>query len=295
MHKEREVLEDASFAYGFLLQGTDPALDGRKIFKVFKTSCGKNPVWRLAQWWTPFDLVDSSLNEYSDGSYSISSQSRFIKANPGAKELRLNLDSNIEYENKIPGGIRTAPSQGWSHALIEQDFSHPSVFSSLKKLIASIGFTIDEVKTFHLDQQRKDLHAAQLLWYITIREDNGGNIESGLGGNYIWLGLPLYDSRFPYEGESLFFDIGNSGSTKKLIYSTDSRLYLPTNIVFGQTYHFSLDILPIMRKAVSAAIEKGIFDKQSHLIVNYMNFGWELPGNHQVRSIIHDISIKEVL
>lgn len=287
--KTIELLSDPSFANGFLLQGVDASGDNRGIKRVYKRD-GKEPTWRLAQWWTPFDLASSDMMSCPDG-YEISNKSRTVFAKPGQKMLELDLDSNSEYEARFPLGVRQNVSEGWAHSLIEQDFAEPVLVQNLKSLFASLSFSITALKAFHLKEYNPNLHAAQFLWYITIKERTSGK-DNGLGGNYIWFGIPLFDNRTPFEAASSFYDIGNSGSTKKLIYSIDSRLYLPESLEIGKEYSFSFDVLPLMKKAIIEADEKGIFAPNAELLVNYMNFGWELPGNFAVKSYIKGISIK---
>jgi hypothetical protein len=284
---EKELLKDPSFQGGFALLGINPAKDGRKIFRVF----GKNPAWQLAEWWTPYPFKDAPLIETQHG-YEMANESRRVAVDTAQGRLTMELDSEKEYA-KLYQGVRHDSSQGWSHLLIEQDFEKPAKLSELKGLVASLAFQIDECQLFREKEYSPDRHAAQFLWYITLRE-GPRQAETGPNGNYIWFGLPLFDNRFEHEEESAFYDLGNEGSTKKLIYGMASKKYLKDKIELGKEVRFSIDLLPDLKKAVAYAIGHGIFASADNLYVNYMNLGWELPGNFRVASTLRGLSLRRI-
>ena len=285
---EKELLSDPSFRNGFALLGINPAKDDRKVFRLF----GNNPAWYLAEWWTPFPFKDAPLIRHENG-YEMENESRRVAVDTADGALTMELNSEKEYA-QLYHGVRTRVDQGWSHLLIEQNFKEPLLVSSLKGLQARIQFRVNQCTMFRSGEFNPQMHAAQLLWYITIREKPLKG-DSGLGGNYIWFGLPLFDNRFPFEEPSAFYDIGNEGSTKKLIYGLGSKTYLPEAVVLGRDYSISVDILPEVKKAIAFAREHGIFQSDGDLFVNYMNLGWELPGNFAVSSLIKGLSIKGAL
>lgn len=284
---EQELLKDPSFKGGFALLGINPAKDGRKIFRVF----GKDPAWNLAEWWTPYPFKDAPLISKENG-YEMANESRRVAVDFCQGSLTMELDSEKEYA-KLYHGVRREVSQGWSHLLIEQDFDKPAKLSELKGLVASLAFKVDECRLFRKDEYSPDRHAAQFLWYITVREGSHQG-EGGPDGNYIWFGLPLFDNRFDHEEESAFYDLGNEGSTKKLIYGMASQKYLKDKVILGKEFAFSIDLLPELKKAVAYAIEHGIFVSADNLYVNYMNLGWELPGNFRVASMLRGLSLRRI-
>jgi hypothetical protein len=284
-----ELLTDKNFKNGFYLENPDAGTHDRNVDKNLCFGSTKEaPCWYMAQWWTPFNFKKAPIKK--DGAvYSIQNESRFYSLDTSNGDFVMGLDSNLEYET-LYHGVRKSSSTPWSHFLIEQDFKAPQLVTKLTSLIAHVEFSIDELKLFHKEEFDPSIHAAQLLWYLTINEK--GSTYSPIGKNFIWFGLPLFDSRCDHQDFSAFLDVGNPGSTNRLIYNLDSRLYLPNKIEIGQQQIVNIDVLPLINKAIDYAIQNGIFASKDNLYVNYMNFGWELPGSYKVRSTIKGLSLE---
>lgn len=286
---KRELLTDNHFERGFFLENPDASTHDRRVDKELHFArSGVKPCWYMAQWWTPFNFKDSPIRKTGDN-YVIENPSRRYTINPKTGAFEMALDSALEYE-ALYHDVRHSPATPWSHFLIEQDFAQPADAASIVHLWASLSFTITKVVSVHPETFDPQIHAAQLLWYLTINEK--ADAYSPTSGNFIWFGLPLYDNRTSVTPFGAFLDVGNPGSTNRLIYNLSSSDYFPLGVEIGKTYHLRFDVWPEMIKAILYAREHGVFSKDSRLFVNYMNFGWELPGACQIDSFVNSLSLE---
>ena len=294
----KDLLTDECFKSGFFLQGPNPVTDQRKVFSYLdyggEAIKVNDVLWIMSQWWTPYDIKDASFSKKADGVYEYFNQSRRCLIDTKEGRFRFVLDSSAEYKQRL-GGPRNDPSTPWSHFLLEQDFVQSVRIRDLSALFASVKVRINDVKNLDGDSFDPNKHTAQFIWYLTIREGNGKSKE-GLGGNFIWFGIPIYDYRYPSIPKHIQYDGDFAGSTKALIYCLNSKDYLSdAPLKPGKEYDISLDILPAIKRAVKYAVKNKIFTTSRNLVVNYMNIGWELPGSFAVDSEISNIRLKGVL
>ena len=59
------------------------------------------------------------------------------------------------------------------------------------------------------------------------------------------------------------------------------------------TYEFTYDALPKVKEAIEEAQKLGALKnvKAENLTINYMNFGWEVPGTFNVSATVEEIDI----
>jgi hypothetical protein len=295
--KTIELLTDTHFKTGFHVLGINPTINHRKIYKyldyngeAYRTNW---PVWQMAQWWTPFDLSESTFKKSGDR-FIYDTPSRHIEVNPKTGYLKMDLFGSKEY----PLGPRKSGSEPWSHLLIEQDFNESVSLDFLKSLTLKFSFQIESVQDENQGLFNPNLHAAQFLWYFVIH-DTGIEGSKGYGNfkEFFWFGIPLFDSRYPFIEESMHVDQGGIGTTGRLIYSMSNRNYLKEPIQFGKPYDIEIDILPFVLKAKQYALDHGYLKRhdQANYQIGYMNLGWELPGRYDVKSHIQGISALAVL
>lgn len=296
MSNRSEIIIDPKFRSGFFLQGPDPVKDQRINFTYLdyekKAILPSRKVWILSQWWTPYDFKNASFQE-DENTFRYYNESRELIIDRDNGELTMSLDSYKEYKTRI-GHSREKTSDPWSHFLLEQDFYHPLSFRKLQAFLARLDFSIDAVEAEDEAHYDPTIHAAQFLWYLTIGEMKGTEEENPLEDKYIWLGIPIYDNRYPMVKGSQNIDEGFSGATNTLIYTIGSDIYLKEPIQFGKDYSIDIDLLPYIKKSVRYAIKKGIFTSEKKLYVNYMNIGWELPGSFRVKSRIRNLHLEAI-
>ena len=296
MFFSKELITDPKFKSGFFLQGVSSVSDQRTSYTYLnydgKAIAATEKIWIMSQWWTPFDFKNA-IYKFDNDKHIYENESRKCVIDTYKGEIEFSFDSSIEYD-KLYGKVRDK-SKPWSHFLIEQDFLSSVRFDRIRNLIAKLNFSIDNVEQVKPEEQRDDAHAAQFLWYITIKEGKEDQKET-LGGRYIWFGIPLYDNRYKKIKGSVMFDKGFDGATNALIYTMPSELYLKDEpIKFGKEYEINIDIFPYIKKAIKLALEEGIFTSESDLVINYMNIGWELPGSFKVKSKISNLHLEAIV
>lgn len=289
--KKVDLVSDPTFKSGFYLKSPDTsAVSIERHFDYQGTASSAKRTWDMAQWWTPFDFKDASEVLAKTNTYRYENQSRFFEVNPTNGALSFGLNSWKEYQEKF-GGSRSATSQNWSHFLLEQSFETSVALNTLASLNVRLDFAINSVEQFDLEHYNSNLHAAQFLWYFVVRnvvpEDSDPNLV-GQNGDFLWFGVPLYDNRNDYLPVYHNYDGGFAGATNKLIYSMDNREYLPVSaghpLEFQKTYAIDYDILPAIKDAFVNGKQAGALPncQFQNMRVDYMNFGWELPGSFAV-------------
>lgn len=300
MSYRSEIIIDPKFKSGFFLQGPNPVTDQRINFTYLdydgKAIVPSRKVWIMTQWWTPFPFSDSKFED-TEMYYRYSNESRSCKINKEDGEITIYLNSYLEYEKRL-GHSRDKAIQPWSHFLFEQDFYHPLSFRKLQAFIARLDFCIDKVNQLDEAHYNPEIHAAQLLWYLTIKEvkkNTAVDDSNPLKDNYIWIGIPIFDNRYKTIKGSQVIDKGFSGATNSLIYTISSSAYLKEEpIQLGKYYSIDVDLLPYIKKSVRYAIRQGIFSSERNLFVNYMNIGWEVPGSFEVESRLKNIHLEAI-
>lgn len=296
-YRKVQLFDNSKFDSGFNL--LTPSTDnGRTVARYIDYQGTASPTrkdaWYMAQWWTPYDFKDAPETKVGD-EYVYQNESRVLKVNPQTGHMEMGLNSWTEYQKKL-GGSRSSSSQGWSHFLIEQSFTNRTKIAQADKIIVSLDFQINEVTQYDLTHYNANMHAAQFLWYFTIQnlyDQSLPSSENGTYGDYLWFGIPIYDSRYSYVAPYANVDSGTTGSTNKLIYAMDNRTYLPNYpLVMGQQYHIEFDVLPYVKDAFVYGVLNGALKNAQfgNMEFNYMNLGWELPGSFAINSEIQNIS-----
>lgn len=286
------LLSDTSFANGFRL--LEPRDDGKRIeAKIldYDGAAKGDYKWEMSQWASPFNFKDADFSITDNGTYLYKNINRSVEVDTKNNAITLNLDSYAEYMERY-GHSRTG-SENWSHLLLEQNFENPANIAAIKYAYAHLEFTINKSEN---KDPTQPIPCAQLTWYFTITDVRNGDsrYQSGNDDNdYMWFGLSIYDSRYPYLSESSHVDTGFNGATNRLIYGMDSRNYLPENLVIGKEYVIDINILPFIKNAYLFGIQNGALQDSNlgDLCINYMNIGWELPGSYDVSLTLKNMSV----
>lgn len=286
------LISDANFSNGFRL--LEPRDDGKRVEAKILNYDGAatgDYKWEMSQWASPFNFKDANYSVTDKDTYLYKNVNRSVEVDTKNNAITLNLDSYAEYMERY-GQSRTG-SENWSHLLLEQNFENPANISLIKYAVAHLEFIINKSENKDLSQP---IPCAQLTWYFTITDVRNGDsrYQSGNDDNdYMWFGLSIYDSRYPYLSESSHVDAGFNGATNRLIYGMDSRNYLPENLEIGKEYVIDIDILPFIKRAYLFGIQNGALENSnlSDLVINYMNIGWELPGSYDVSLTLKNMSV----
>ena len=135
------------------------------------------------------------------------------------------------------------------------------------------------------------LHAAQFQLFFIVKE-----VAPGGSGDFLWFGVPFFDSRQEYPAPHRARDGGKDDATGKFIYTIDGRGVLSKPLGQGERVAIRKDLLPSIRNALAYAVEHGFLergDPERYAVVN-MNLGWEMPGAYDAAVEIRGLAITAV-
>jgi len=279
------LFADMPFRRGFLLSYADPAM-GRKVEAVLKSGPSEaEPVWRLCQWATKYSLADVPCTRSRDGDITWENAGKKVVVGVGG-DLVLDIRGKAEYGEHV----RQA-GESWPHLLIEQDATSIHRLSDL----ASVDLAIDlRLLSFedHMpaDQFDPGLHAAQFQLFFIVRNVNPDSPDHN---NYIWFGVPFFDSRHDIPPAYMAPDVGKDDATGKFIYTLDGREVNTTPMKKRQWTRVGKDLLPYIRQGLTAAAERGYLkspNPEDFAVVN-MNLGWEIPGAYNAAVQLKNLKI----
>lgn len=278
---------DEDYQSGFDVYTTEEG-NGTVCGALKKDEGGTAPVWTIAQW----NSVNNIVNGYRiirDDLYLWGDNSKQVFIRPESNTLGLLLNASAEYS-----ADRTA-NQPWPCLLLNQefDFEHHIKVNELASLFMNINFRITKMENHMNGSVNPSLHAAQLLWYITVQNRN---VNSPDFGKYVWFGLQLYDSRYTFSPFYANEDGGKDVNTGMFIYLPEATDFLEKEAVVGSSVSVEYNALSRIKQAFSLAQSRGYLTNTvfEDLYIGGMNVGWELPGTYDVCVEIDDINLYPV-
>ena len=305
LRREDSLLSDSSFKNGFGLfspETTTAHVEDRLIdyngeaeTDFYNPEADHSYYWTMCQWWTPYNFVNATYSKNGE-THIYENEARRLEVNPGEGSLHMELNADMEYEEKF-GGPRD-PAASWSHFLIQQNFPSELVKSpsTFEDLYVEMDVTIEE-STYLGEGQPLGAECAQLLFYFCLfnRVPADSNPEEvGVNGTGMWFGVPIYDSRYDYVDRYIGGDTGFVGSTNRMIYSIPSQSYMGRGPVeMNRTYKIRIDVLDLLKEAFIYGVKNDYLPNclWNNLYLTYMNFGWELPGQYKVSSTLSNLDI----
>ena len=305
LRREDSLLSDSSFKNGFGLfspETTTAHVEDRLIdyngeaeTDFYNPEADHSYYWTMCQWWTPYNFVNATYSKNGD-THIYENESRRLEVNPNEGSLHMELNADMEYEEKF-GGPRD-PAASWSHFLIQQNFPSELVKSpsTFEDLYVEMDVTIEE-STYLGEGQPLGAECAQLLFYFCLfnRVPADSNPEEvGMNGTGMWFGVPIYDSRYDYVDRYIGGDTGFVGSTNRMIYSIPNQSYMGRGPVeMNHTYKIRIDVLDLLKEAFIYGVKNDYLPNclWNNLYLTYMNFGWELPGQYKVSSTLSNLDI----
>lgn len=283
--KEIQIIRDPDFQWGFEINATPT---GKKVVERDVKTTAVEPVWAIAQWRSRYSLADAKL-EQSGQCQSLADTAKWVRfacAEEGMVRLALGMDTRKEYL----GGYRKK-GEPWPHLLVEQPFEHQPRLDTLKSLRFTLDAHLTQAERFEEAGYNPALHAAQCLAYFVLQNRNR---ESEGFGDFLWLGVQIYDDRLKNEAKIIEGDVGHN----KLIFHPARNHYTDADYTPGDWWHFESDMLPLAIEALHAAWERS-FLEDSQNICDYaiigMNLGWEVPGIHKVEVEIKGLGLYAVV
>ena len=297
--EEISFLADRKYENGFGIMGMDTTL-GRENLGYFDYGASVNAqsdsVWQIGQWAGKSNFAtEYTETETEDGGWDYVAGGKHLRVNPQTGVLTLGVDASQEYDHPRLSG------ENWVHNLLEQNFAEPQNVEDCKHIYVKMKFRVDFCeKQMTNEEFNPNLHRAQLLWYITFQnlpedtvyDEETGEWSEGRRGDYLWFGVPLYDSNLLKQEESCSFDNG----TGQYIYGLDNSWYLNVPIEMGETCEFSFDILPYVKRGMEIIQSRGglVNVQYENLYVNYMNMGFEVHGTFNIQATFDYLDITYV-
>ncbi len=289
-----EIIQDFFFKRGFALTPLDPAIvqQGGGFNKTYVDTLdfggdGSHPVWRLAQWYSKYDLADTPLTEEHDGGLAYINEGKKIILFPD-HSLWLEVDAGMEYDSARVNG------QPWPHLLIAQDFHDisPNV-GETDRLEFTMKIKIEKCENkMAPGTYDPAIHTAQSPFYFILVNDNKKSEDYG---QRIWFGLPSYDYRYLIlrDHEVVIWDIG----TGMYIYDVpEAKIWGNVSLHDGRWHKTKINLKPLILRALEAMREKGLFRNTvpGDLKITGMNFGWEVPGTFNAALRVMGISLLSI-
>lgn len=284
----RELIADPHFQGGFALLKPAPGKVVPAGELRWDGARPGPPVWRLAQWNSRFTLEGVPAEALPSGAIRFGNEAKFVIVAPPEKpeaDLILGVHGSVEY-----GGTARKKGQPWPHLLVSQRFKNPPAVSDLSVARFRVSARLLESRLHRTPEYTKRLHAAQFLMFLNIQNLNR---KSAGYGDFLYLGIPLYDSRYPVPRRFTAPD-----QAGKFIYTPGGAAYTDKRMADGEWVSIDKDVLPIIRAGLEEAWRRG-FLKASRDLADYrisaMNMGWEVPGILDVSAQVRDLSLRVVV
>lgn len=289
-----EMLEDNFFLQGLNLrrlhsQDKQTPMIIRRL-DLMGTAQKEDSVWTIAQWDCRNNFVEATERQEGDN-YIYEDESKKVIVNNKEPSVYLECNASLEYDAPRQQG------QTWPHLLLSQDFQKRYWIKDYSNIYVQMIIEFEKFEDKMLPEDfNPSLHAAQLQWFFTVQNHNRENDQYG---DYLWLGVPIFDNRKEFPGNTQSQDKGQGDKvgTNKFIYSIDSRAYLQETMTPGKKVAITYDILPSIKNAFEAAQGKNFLTATSfeELSFGSTNFGWELPGIYDVGVKLKDLRLTGVL
>jgi len=286
-----ELIEDPGFRRGFNVLDRDT---GQILGTLQMPGSQGAPIWKLAEWGSQSSLYGKQPIQISSGAYKWADAYKALYAAPyetADSDLVLAMNADNEF-----GGVYRTENDSWPHLLVQQALhqaGNPSIGEMNELLVrfnAKLRYSNRNIKTGY-DQS---IHASQFVMFYTVQNRN---TQSPGFGDYLWLGVPIYDDRYAMLPQSSHVDRGNDNKpgTDKLIYRIASSDVSSTSMHTGGTVEFRGDLLPHAKLALQEAWSRGLLTDSMNYNDYYiggMNTGWEITGLNIATVQLNDLSLQ---
>jgi len=285
-----ELIRDPHFARGFQLY--DPA-PGKKTVVASLTWDGPSaatgdPIWGMAQWSSKHSLAGAKAERLASGTVRFANVAKTVIVGPPGSDdadLVLGMDSRQEW-----GDHARQKNEKWPHLLVEQRLEGCPPLTQL----AALGFHV-EARLRHAEQfpppgYDRQLHAAHFLIHFTVQNLN--KASKGFG-DFLWLGVPVYDDRDRVPRKH----VAGDAASGKLIYCLAGDAFTSDSLQDGRWVTLERDMLPLalagLREARNRGFLKGSQDPSDYRLGS-MNMGWEVTGINKIELQVRNLSLRAI-
>ena len=207
------------------------------------------------------------------------------------KRVQLATNGETEYDGAY---LKDWNTRKWVHLLLGQNMGAPGPYGRPTGSLADmtkLQFNADMHLLYNNQNRKKGFdptrYTSQFVMYFTVQ-----NLEKGHPGfgQYVWLGVPLFDDNNEgVDGEPMV----DSG-TSALIYTVPYKKVSGGKISSGAWVNFNGNILPSAKAAVEAGFSRGLLktnDLKSYFIGG-MNTGYESGALNIITMELKNLSLK---
>lgn len=296
-----ELIGDAHFQRGLAVLHIDPPkgqrnkndpFNGNWVAGVIQPGFAAGaPVWRAGQWYSRFDLATARREDEVGGTVSFFDGAKtvtFARSGSPSADLKLRLNGRTEWCDTSPTTIGA-----WPHLLVQQRFENAPRITALKTLHLRVRYRLN-VLDIHRDKNWNDQRqTAKFSIFLTIQDVDP---KSSGYGDYLWFGIPLFDSRYSIPHRYVAKDQGNSRKrgTNKFIFTAGGEPFGVKEYEVGRWDSLSCEILALVKTALKTAWESGFLTDRRDLAsysIGAINLGWEISGPVDAEMQISDLSL----
>jgi len=276
-----EIFRDLNFENGFNLTALNSGENPVEIGTLFvpDDESDKKPVWRIAQWGSKFSLIDAQMqNIKGENFYENKAKKVSLKKEKNDTVLSFFINAFEEFAD----GERTQGAD-WPHLLLEQKIEPAAKISEMKKFKLSFDIKISKPEKMKKAKYLDNLHAAQYVMFFTIQNLNK---ESKGYGDFLWFGIPIYDSRHKFVPEYKAIDGGKDDASGKYIHILPGKDFWKKSLDDDKWHTFNNDLLKQIKITFKDAQKKNFLKECTidDMYVTSMNTGWEVTGTFKVSS-----------
>lgn len=281
-----EMFSDTDFENGFAIYG--PRHEDGMIAQYAGVSdtTGKQS-WNIAQWAVykhPLTAQTKRTDLPGGGFiYETDTMKLSVRDNP---EYLIRMEQRAEQEYQ--GHVRKFGEE-WPHFLLEQHACadcEPAL-GELNALEYEVSFRLEYEKCNmrREDMNFNNMHHAQVTHYWAIADLDKMD--------WFWFGLNFYDSRYLSFPGYLHVDEGKADASNKMIYVEKQETFSNQHAKDGEWMDIKVDILPLIKKAVCLAKEKGSLKdvRFENMKIISTNLGFEMMGNFDAAFMLRKLRL----
>lgn len=264
------LLDDLGFRRGFtVLRQKELARVPQGV--IAPSPAPAEPVWQLAQWNSRFTLAGAKPEKSATGEIRFADRSKavtFVPRDSGDYEMVLELNSAAEYDRLRRQG------EPWPHLLASQRTAVRPPLSSLGSLTFHVECRLLRAKEERQEGWSTHLHGGHFVATLSV---GNGNRQSPGHGDFLWFGIPIYDTRCRIPKPHFAPD----RTHRKFIYDPGGAAYTDQSLHDGQWVTIDRDLLPMIRQGLETAWQRGFLAQSRQLDgfgIDSFSVGWEMPG-----------------
>lgn len=281
-----EMFQDTDFQNGFAIYG--PRHEDGMIAQYAGVSetTGKQ-AWNIAQWAVyrhPL-TADTKRIDLPNGGFIYETDTMKLSVRDKDDYL-IRMEQRAEQE--YLGHVRQFGEE-WPHFLLEQHACadcepYLSQFHSLEYEV-SFRLEYSKCNMRREDMNFNNMHHAQVTHYWAIAD-----VEKM---DWFWFGLNFYDSRYDSFPGYLHVDEGKADASNKMIVVEPQRTFSNQKATDGEWMDIKVDILPLIKKAISLSQSKGCLLDSSleNMKIISTNVGFEMMGNFDAAFMLRKLRL----